>query len=35
MDNNAPMVVKIHDVNTDKDYINWIEDSNPDTAAHR
>lgn len=24
MDNNAPMVVKIHDVNIDKDYINWI-----------
>ena len=26
MDNNAPMVVKIHDVNIDKDYINWIEE---------
>lgn len=26
MDNNAPMVIKIHDVNIDKDYINWIEE---------
>ena len=26
MDNNTPIVVKIHDVNIDKDYINWIEE---------
>ena len=26
MDNNTPTVVKIHDVNIDKDYINWIEE---------
>ena len=26
MDNNTPTVVKIHNVNIDKDYINWIEE---------
>ena len=26
MDNNAPTVVKIHDVNIDKDYISWLEE---------
>ena len=26
MDNNTPTVVKIHDVNINKDYINWIEE---------
>lgn len=26
MNDNTPTVVKIHDVNIDKDYINWIED---------
>ena len=26
MDNNTPIVVKIHDVNIDKDYIGWIEE---------
>lgn len=26
MDNSTPTVVKIHDVNIDKDYIGWIED---------
>ena len=26
MDNNTPTVVKIHDVNIDKDYIGWIEE---------
>ena len=26
MDNNTPTVIKIHDVNIDKDYIHWIEE---------
>ena len=26
MDNNTPTVVKIHDVNIDKDYISWLEE---------
>lgn len=26
MDNSTPIVVKIHDVNIDKDYIGWIEE---------
>ena len=26
MNNDTPAVVKIHDVNIDKDYINWIEE---------
>lgn len=26
MDNRTPTVVKIHDVNIDKDYIDWIEE---------
>lgn len=35
MGKDKPRVVKIHDVNFDKDYVNWIDELKSRYRAHR